>query len=98
MEIPKDLKLEYGIYAALVKIADKTFKGALHFGPIPVFQDPNPSLEAFLIDMDEKNIPNLDLITLEPIKKLREVKNFKSSAELVRQIEQDVAQIKLVLT
>ena len=50
LEIPPQLTIAEGIYAVDVEVAGARYKGAMHFGPIPVFNDPKPSLEIFILD------------------------------------------------
>ncbi|MEX1052442.1 MAG: riboflavin kinase [Patescibacteria group bacterium] len=99
MEIPKDLSLQTGIWAVLVEIKTKIFKGALHFGPVPTFKEKKLSLEVFLIDTKDQDIPKLSdaKITIEPIKRLRKVMTFSSPKKLITQIKKDVESAKQIL-
>ena len=56
LDIPSGLSLEDGIYAAWVTIGDRRYKGALHFGPIPTFDETTKSLEVFLLDATEEEL------------------------------------------
>ncbi len=99
LEIPKDLDQEEGIYASRVKIAGKKYLGALHFGPVPTFDESDKTLEVFLIDTKDQDLDftDQDQITVEFFKKIREIRKFNSENELSRQIGMDVAQIKSLL-
>ncbi len=92
LEIPQNFSLEEGIWAAWVEIKGKKYMGALHFGPVPTFEEEMLSLEVFLIDTKDEDIPALDnaILIIEPVKRLREVKTFSSPNELANQIEKDV--------
>lgn len=92
LEIPENLELENGIYAVKVFISDKEFLGAMHFGPIPVFKEDEKTLEVFLIDTKDEDIPNSQDFEIETLKYLREVMNFPNQEELAKQIEKDVAE------
>lgn len=99
--IPDGFKLKNGIYATKVTIEKKVFKGALHFGPVPTFKELEKSLEIFLIDanpVDYELLENLDgkIIRVEIIKFLRDIIKFKLVEDLVRQIGEDVRQIKKI--
>lgn len=101
LKIPDNFELEDGIYAAKVTIADKIFVGALHYGPVPTFSEKEKSLEVYLIGVSNENLIGYGLenfdgktIKVEIIKYLREIKRFRLVEELVRQIEEDVRQIK----
>ncbi len=99
LKIPKNFQLEDGIYAAFVKINDENFKGALHFGPVPTFNEPKKSLEVFLIDVRDKNIPELEeaVISVSIVKRLREVKKFTTNKDLILQMQADVTKAKNIL-
>ena len=101
LKIPENFELKNGIYVAKVTIENKTFKGALHYGPVPTFGELQKSLEVYLIEVTNGNlisygIENLDgkIIKIEIIKFLRDIIKFKLVEELVRQIGEDVIDIK----
>jgi len=97
MEIPKDLDLAEGIHAVWVTIEHETFKGAMHYGPIPTFSEIRRSLEVFLLDITEKKIEmlNTSVIKITPVKRIREVRAFSSKEELIAQMTRDVARVRL---
>jgi riboflavin kinase/FMN adenylyltransferase len=96
LKIPDNFELKNGIYAVKVKIEKKAYKGALHYGPVPTFGELQKSLEVYLIDPVNNEIENLDdkLIKIEVIKFLRDVVKFKLVEDLVKQIKEDVVEIK----
>jgi riboflavin kinase/FMN adenylyltransferase len=80
-------------------VEDQTFKGALHYGPIPTFNLKDKSLEVHLIDVTDGNIPvtyGKD-IEIDIVEKIRDVKNFENALELATQISDDVQKIKSIL-
>lgn len=96
--IPEDFPLQRGIYACWVKIPGKPNKkyiGALHYGPIPVFDQKQPSLEVHLLDYQEQKTP--EKLSIKVVKFLREVKFFESPKKLTKQIEKDIAKIRQIL-
>lgn len=97
LEIPENFNLNDGIYAVKVRIGGKEFPGAMHFGPIPTFNENEKTLEVFLIDASEKNIPAIEVFEFEIIKYLRPVLSFKNQEELVKQIEKDVNDSRKIL-
>ena len=99
LKIPANFELEDGIYAAKVNIENKVFVGALHYGPVPTFNEEKKSLEVYLIGLNDYELINLDekIIKVEIIKYLRPVIKFKSKEELIRQIEEDVKNIQKIL-
>ncbi|MEK7597708.1 MAG: riboflavin kinase [Patescibacteria group bacterium] len=99
LKILENFELKNGIYAAKVIIEDKVFQGALHYGPVPTFGDLQKSLEVYLIEAEQADyelLENLDgkIIKIEIIKFLRDIIKFRLVEDLVKQIEEDVRQIK----
>jgi drug/metabolite transporter (DMT)-like permease len=101
LKIPAELSTQDGIYAVRVSIGKKAYKGALHYGPIPTFDDEKKSLEVFLLDAKEKDVPNTLLekskITVEFIQWLRPVIKFESEQALIAQMKKDVETVKGIL-
>ncbi len=93
--IPKDFPYPHGIYVGHVFIGTDTYEAAIHFGPIPTFDESTPTLEAFLLDTNLKTPPTH--ADIELVSKIREIKKFENSALLIAQIENDVALIKTIL-
>lgn len=98
LKIPVNFELEDGIYAAKVNIEDKIFSGALHYGPVPTFNESEKSLEVYLIGLNDNKLENLEgkIIKVEIIKYLRPVIKFNSKEELIKQIKEDVINIKKI--
>ncbi|MEI6477809.1 MAG: riboflavin kinase [bacterium] len=87
--IPEGFELPFGIYAAWAWIGDVRYGAAMHYGPIPVFDDPKPSLELFLLDYkDDDSI--VDILGVEPVRYLREIRPFASPENLAEAIGNDV--------
>lgn len=99
LEIPKDFILDIGVYSAWVVINDKTYKGALHYGPIPTFNQIHNTMEVHLIDITDDNFPEIkgSIIELDIVEKIRDILNFSDSDELIEQIEKDIKKIKNML-
>ena len=95
LEIPPNFNAEPGIYAGWAWLRQKKYPGAFHFGPIPVFSDPRPHLEVFVLDFNESVTPSK--LTFELIHYLRPIRNFKNPASLARQISRDVTQTRAML-
>jgi len=90
--IPKNFELKDGIYAAKVTIDNKVYISALHYGPVPTFNESEQSLEVFLLGSNNNELENLNekIIKVEVVKYLRPVIKFNSKEELIKQIEDDV--------
>lgn len=99
MEIPKDFILDEGVYSAWVVINDKTYKGALHYGPIPTFDQAENTMEVHLIDITDDNFPEINgqQIEVDVVQKLRDVFTFTDSYELMDQIEKDIKKVRSML-
>jgi riboflavin kinase/FMN adenylyltransferase len=105
LRIPDDFELKDGVYAAKITIEKNVFKGALHYGPVPTFGEPEKTLEVYLIGVTESDLVNdgltdLDkkIIKVEVLKYLRPITKFRLVEDLIKQIEEDVAAIKLLST
>jgi riboflavin kinase/FMN adenylyltransferase len=97
--VPEDILLEDGIYSSWVIINGISYKGALHFGSIPTFNQKEKSMEVHLIDITDDNFPDTNdkIIEIDVVDKLRDIKRFIESEDLTEQIAQDVAKIKSML-
>lgn len=100
MEVPKGFDLTNGVYAVWVTIAGTRFRGAMHFGPIPTFDQTKKSLEVFLLGLGEHELSHADLsvVSVELKEKLRDIIKFPSVDALTRQLEKDIASVRKVLT
>ena len=81
-----------GVYGSLVKIEDKTYLGALYFGPRLVKGETTRVLEINIFDF-ENDIYGVE-ITFGLLQFIRGVANFNSMLELKDQIAKDIADIK----
>lgn len=90
LKIPDSLDLEDGIYAIKVLNSGKEFLGAMHYGPIPVFLEDDKTLEFFLIDTKEEDIPVSKEFEIEILKFLRPVMSFASKEKLLEQMRKDI--------
>ena len=85
--------LEHGIYAVQIRIGEKWYKGALHFGPRPALKLNEPSFEIHVIDFNKEIYgEEVEVIVLD---KIRGVMNFASLEELKEQIAKDVQSVKM---
>ncbi len=83
-----------GVYASYVITKDKKYCAAMYIGTRPTFDNENDknSCEVFLIDFEE-NIYDQQIL-VQPVRYLREDKQFDSIDKLREQISKDVTQIK----
>ena len=99
LEVPKDFELTDGIYATWVTITGTAFQGALHWGPIPTFDQEQKSLEVFLLEADDRLLERADLsvISVEIVKKIRDVIKFPNIQSLTKEIGNDVIAVRKIL-
>ncbi len=90
--IPRELQVEHGIYACRVWIGQTEYRGALHYGPVPTFQDTEISLEIFILDYQDA-APVTEL-TFELGPYLRPITPFTTAQALHAQIALDVEQVR----
>lgn len=96
LKIPQHFPHQHGIYAGWVIIGDARHRAAFHYGPVPVFDQTAPSLEAHILDITLSERPSV--VSFQLIEYLREIKKFASERKLVEQILRDVARTRTVLT
>jgi riboflavin kinase / FMN adenylyltransferase len=99
MEVPADFELSDGIYAVWVTLSGTRFRGALHWGPVPVFDEEKKSLEVFILGVSDRELShaNFSLIAIEIVKKLRDVANFPSVDALTEQMRKDIVEVRKTL-
>jgi riboflavin kinase/FMN adenylyltransferase len=99
LDFPDDVILDDGIYAAWVVVGNKTYKGALHFGPVPTFGQPERSMEVYLLDVTDENLPETKdvLIEIDTVERLRDIKDFAETEDLIAQIALDVEKVNAIL-
>jgi len=87
-----DQNLERGVYASHVTVGEKTYLGALYFGPRLVLNETKDVLEIHLLDFTGEIYDQILSFTVE--KFIRGILNFKSLPELQTQLKADVLSIK----
>ena len=86
--------LKEGIYACRALIDGSWESAAMHYGPRPVFKD-STSCEVHLIDRAIVMAP--ELLEVQVVAFLRDVRDFASVEELQAQIAQDIEQTRAIL-
>lgn len=95
LEIPDDFDAEYGVYAGWAWLEGKKMPAAIHYGPVPVFGVEQASLEAHIIDADIIETP--EEISIELIKRLRDIGHIPGIEALKKQIGEDVSAARNIL-
>lgn len=91
-DVPKSMR--EGIYACRVQIGNKRLLAAMHFGPRPVFHDTR-TCEIHIIDHSLLRRPSR--LTVDVVKRIRNIRNFRTIALLQKQIAQDVVKTRNLL-
>lgn len=87
--------LQTGIYACRADVGSASFENAvLHYGPRPVFKDTD-SCEVHLLDRTLVVAPQV--LDVEVVAYIREVRDFPSPEALGAQIASDIAQARAIL-
>ncbi len=94
LDIPSDFNYQPGVYATLVYVGQKKYLGALHFGPVPVFNQTKQSLEIHLINYMSYSRPHT--LSFKIIKFIRPVKDFPNPDALATQIALDIEAVKQI--
>lgn len=76
-----------GIYAVRAALRSHQGQGLLHLGPRPTFRGSPPSVELHLLDFQADLYG--ELVRVEFLTRLRDIKPFGSAAELVEQMKRD---------
>jgi len=84
---PEKLLPAEGIYAVRASLGSELRSGLVHLGPRPTFAGSPPTIELYLLDFD-RDIYG-ERVVVEFLKKLRDVRPFRSAAELVEQMRED---------
>lgn len=90
--IPEGFETREGVYACHVWIDGVKYRGAMHYGPTPTFDEKHKVLEIFVLDYkDEQPISQL---TFELGPFLRPVATFTDPTKLRAQIALDVQRVR----
>ncbi|KKP86284.1 MAG: Riboflavin biosynthesis protein RibF [Candidatus Roizmanbacteria bacterium GW2011_GWA2_35_8] len=96
LEIPKNFDLKDGVYGVEFMVDTKKYLGAMHFGPSPTFADTEKTLEVFLINLKNETTPvtKNKMLKIKVLKYLREILSFSEKGKLIKQIANDIQEIK----
>jgi riboflavin kinase / FMN adenylyltransferase len=84
-----------GVYAVRAVLPGGLVPGALHLGPRPTFQGSTPSVELHLLDFDGDLYG--EVVRVDLVDRIREVRPFASPEALVAQLGRDVEAARRVL-
>ncbi|QDT32584.1 bifunctional riboflavin kinase/FAD synthetase [Thalassoglobus polymorphus] len=86
-QIPKP-----GVYAAIARVGEKSWKAAINIGPNPTFGIVVQKIEAHLLDFEGDLYGQK--ICLDLIERVRDVKSFETVEELKQQVRKDIEQVQ----
>jgi riboflavin kinase/FMN adenylyltransferase len=87
-----------GVFAARAELPKKQFwLAAVHIGPAPTFNDSTYRIEVHLLDYEGGSLYGQPL-TVELVKKIRDVKKFATEDELSAAITADCIEARQILT
>ncbi len=85
-----------GVYATWVHLNDQKYQSVTNIGKRPTFDNGERTVEVFLLDYQD-NLYDRQL-TIDIIERLRDEKRFSSVDKLVKQMEDDVSQSRVILS
>ncbi len=92
LAVPPVFDYKQGVYACTVWIENMKYRGAMHYGPTPTFDDTTAVLEIFVLAY-ESDAPVAEL-TFEVGAYLRPVATFLDPQKLRAQIALDVQRVR----
>lgn len=98
-DFPEIICLEEGVYATWVDINGKTYRGAMHYGSIPTFDQKTKTLEVHLLDVTDQDVPDTSdtIIELDIVDRLRDIEKFSNIEDLAQAIDKDVKRVREIL-
>jgi riboflavin kinase/FMN adenylyltransferase len=85
---PSAGKLKEGVYVCRVVFPSSPYWGVLHFGSRPTFGEESRSLEVYLFDFDDVQIPKQ--LDIEVYSYIRKIVKFANPSQMVKKIEKDI--------
>jgi cytidyltransferase-like protein len=95
LKIPLHFPYRHGIYAGYVWLGPQRYRGAFHFGPVPVFDQNKVTLEVFLLN-HRRDIKR-PAVSFQLVHYLRPVRAFPNQTDLCSEISRDIELVKLTL-
>ncbi|MHC4180665.1 MAG: bifunctional riboflavin kinase/FAD synthetase, partial [Planctomycetota bacterium] len=84
-----------GIYAGRAWVAGARWPAAVSIGPNPTFDDAAPKVEIYLIGLQGSLYDQV--VEVDFLARLRDIKKFNSAEELVREMDRDVAAARRIV-
>jgi len=91
---PPKKRIPKGVFAVRVRVLKKNYPGVAVIG-IPTVTDKKPKLEIHILDFDK--MIYCQWLSAEIIKKIRNLKTYRSKKELIKMIHNDCRKAKKIL-
>lgn len=82
-----------GVYAGRVAFAGRLHQAAINIGPNPTFGEHAKKVEVHILNFNESIYGQT--IEVDFIGRLRDIRQFESTEELIKQLESDISQVRL---
>lgn len=95
LDLDKDIKLKYGVYAGYLVYQDKSYAGVMNIGITPTFETKRPKLEFYIFDFNQ----NLygQKVKIIPVSYIRPEVKYNDLNLLTEAIAEDVKVAKEIL-
>lgn len=98
VRITPSITLSPGVYASWVTMPDgKIYKGAMHVGPRPTFDDETSTVEIHVLNWNDSDFYG-EALSFIVIKKLRDIEKFDTVESLVEAIQHDCTIVEKYLS
>ncbi len=104
LKIPAGFEAREGVYGCYVWLHGRKYRGALHYGPTPTFDETEKVLEIFILDYPSNETSDSEVkeadrqpvtrLTFELGPYIRPVATFADAQKLRAQIALDVARVR----
>lgn len=94
LEVPKDFPLDLGIYAGFMEYKNVKYPGVISVGITPNFAVTQPKLEIHIFDFNQDLYEQMIKVTFTHY--LRKEKKFPSIEDLIKQIERDCLEARMM--
>ncbi len=85
---------KFGVYAGRAYVDNHQYWAAIHIGPNPTFKELTTKVEVHIVDFDDTIYGQV--LEVDFVDRIRDVRQFDSSDELVQQLQLDVQQTRRI--
>lgn len=95
LEISKNYPLKFGIYAGILELNNKIFKGVINYGKTPTHLVEVPKFEMHIFEFNQEIYG--EIVKVIPKSFIRKERLFSTQEELIKQIKLDCRKAKKLL-